>query len=386
MTTPAHYRVLGELDLVPAPKAFKVTLDDMYGHTFGVTEIIDDQGHYQFTVKVAEVVPEQKISFVGMVTIRSGENQILVAAPLSIERPASQAPPDEDKFVQLDPLSTFLAITMKSAVHQGKDGAQLAATLEKKRNDYEQNPDVQGAVSSMMQAIEKDPDQFTALIAASVAPLAPSSPEKADILQGFSDFLKGSTDVDSNALDLVIAKAEEDIEATPVDPEPKPTPTTAPATPTPAFTPLPSQSPSSPPTPAPSATPIPGGSSSSSGGGDVPIVRHVTGVIIDVVEFTLNAMPEEGLPAPNLTTQQQLNATVFANTSTHGVSWSSSDVSRVIVSSSGLVSTVRGALAGRATITATSIDDPAKKAIANVIVTAKGEVPIEILSEKRAER
>ncbi|HBN09642.1 MAG TPA: hypothetical protein DD435_13660 [Cyanobacteria bacterium UBA8530] len=98
-------------------------------------------------------------------------------------------------------------------------------------------------------------------------------------------------------------------------------------------------------------------------------------------------MPVEGDSDPSFMTSWQLKATVFADGHSRGVTWSSSDLSRVTVSSTGLVSSVRGALPGRAVITATSIDDQAKKAIANVTITAKGAVPIEIMNnEKRTKR
>lgn len=104
----------------------------------------------------------------------------------------------------------------------------------------------------------------------------------------------------------------------------------------------------------------------------------VNGVSLDQTSLTLNAMPPTGLPDPGYVTSAQLTATVDTSAPFNGgVTWSSSDPTRVTVTN-GLVKTQPNALEGTATITATSVDDPTKKATASVTVTAIGDLQLGI--------
>lgn len=104
----------------------------------------------------------------------------------------------------------------------------------------------------------------------------------------------------------------------------------------------------------------------------------VNSVSLDKTSLTLNAMPPTGAPDPGYVTSAQLTATVNATGPfAGGVTWSSSDTSRVSVSG-GLVQTVANAPEGSAMITATSVDDPTKKATASVTVTSIGDLQLGI--------
>lgn len=104
----------------------------------------------------------------------------------------------------------------------------------------------------------------------------------------------------------------------------------------------------------------------------------VNGVSLSASSLTLNAMPETGSPDPGYVTTGTLTATVDTSAPfNNGVTWSSSDTGRVTVSE-GVVQTMPGAPEGTAIITATSVDDPNKKATASVSVTILGDLELGI--------
>ncbi len=107
-------------------------------------------------------------------------------------------------------------------------------------------------------------------------------------------------------------------------------------------------------------------------------VVGIDGVTLNKSALTLNALPETGEPDSGYLTSETLTATVQMSGPFDGrVEWSSSDPSRVTVSN-GLVKTVAGASEGTVVITATSVDDPSKKATASVTVTVLGDLELEI--------
>ena len=105
----------------------------------------------------------------------------------------------------------------------------------------------------------------------------------------------------------------------------------------------------------------------------------VAGVDLDRTGLSLNALPEQGDPERDFPTSTTLVANVRTTLPFNGgVTWTSSDVSRLTVDAAGTASTVRGALKGSAIVTATAVDDPSQSATASVVITANGRVRLEV--------
>lgn len=104
----------------------------------------------------------------------------------------------------------------------------------------------------------------------------------------------------------------------------------------------------------------------------------VDSVTLDRTDLTLNALDAGGGADAGYVTSATIAATVHTTAPVDGgVTWSSSDESRVTVAN-GVVRTVADAQEGKVTITATAVDDPSKKATASVTVTIMGDLELEI--------
>lgn len=107
-------------------------------------------------------------------------------------------------------------------------------------------------------------------------------------------------------------------------------------------------------------------------------VFQVTGVSLTSNALSLNAPPPSGQPDTGYVTSGTLSATVTCSDGVlRGVTWGSSDLSRVTVSN-GLVQTVPNAPKGTALVTATPVDDPTFSATASVSVTLFGNILLEV--------
>ncbi len=104
-------------------------------------------------------------------------------------------------------------------------------------------------------------------------------------------------------------------------------------------------------------------------------------LVLDKSAMTLNANPPTG--NPDAVYASAVSATIAATVTTsqsfnNGVTWASSDTSRVTVNSTGVLSAVADAPGGVAIITATTVDKPTRVATVSVTVSRKGKLAVEV--------
>ncbi|HEY9765149.1 MAG TPA: hypothetical protein V6C82_02245 [Chroococcales cyanobacterium] len=175
------YRVAANepAELIPAPKGFKVTLDDSEGKTQIETTVYDDQGHYQIVVDTNKFIQKEKDNSIGIVTVRNLQNKALACAPVLIERPVVEEKKDDGSSpppspapsadLKIDDVSTVMAINAKASLADGKDVNEFVKNVEEQRRKFEGDAGSRATGRALMESSFGDQNKLDNLIGAAVS-------------------------------------------------------------------------------------------------------------------------------------------------------------------------------------------------------------------------
>lgn len=368
----AKYRIAADgSEMASAPaQNYAVILQDNSGNYLGDGVATTTDGSYALEVRLGTVIPNGQTKAVAQV-VAYNDAKAVVSAQVVLDRNSTAGTPIS---VNLDKISTLMAMTGKAAIAAGKDPEQAvsnfaAATttdlLEKagqalmsvavvsldKMNELV-NLDPETLADNAEQANDQITDEINTKLDEA---LANATTEQSSIISSIIQTGKDAmVTVEEKAQSSVEQAPENTVIATPVTPTPAPN-----IVPTPTPTPRPII------TPTPSPTPIP---------------LSITSVsILTPATDTINVRPVSGDLDPAFgVASVQLTANVVSNKANSGVTWSIANGTLATVDANGLVTSVRDSdsnpivAGGNVDVKATSKDNASKFAIFTIHVTANG--------------
>jgi hypothetical protein len=350
----AKYRIASTDDMEQVPaQNYAVILQDSRGNYLSDGVVTGADGSYSLSVRLGVIVPSGQTKAVAQV-VAYNDAKAIVSAQVIFDR----AKADKQYSVNLDKVSTLMAMTGKAAIAAGKDpeaavnafqAASPASLLDKAGEALMSIAVV--SLDKMSELINLNPevligDDFDQQILDEIS-------NKLDEAQVIAPpDMKSIIDTIKQDVVTVIGNAEQAIGDAPV------TPIATPEPPTPA--------PGNTPTPAPTPRPT------------------ITSVAITTpTVLSINALPPSGPLAADIaataTDSVKLTATVTANFADTGVDWviySGADLATV--DDNGLVQAKRQNNAGTIVVQASSKDNPSKYARITIQVTNSGVAEIEV--------